>query len=197
MNLIKLLAKALGTTPDNIEYEEDNLYAYDDTEYVVGTYDDILDYYVDTCTYNYEDGYFDDDINLCQLKNYVNKDRLCKYFVKDIKNYFEELFDDEEVIEYAREYGLIDEDQEPSDSKIEWLRKKLPTYLIGEYGDNPIKFYCEDTNLGELIQGNQIVRYDLIDCERYFEDYFKEYVAKRMFKLGNDTYAIERDDMAY
>jgi hypothetical protein len=43
MNLIKLLAKALGTTPDNIEYEEDNLYAYDDTEYVVGTYDDILD----------------------------------------------------------------------------------------------------------------------------------------------------------
>lgn len=197
MNLIKLLAKALNTTPGNIEYEGGNLYVYGNTEYVVGTYDEILDFYVDSCQYNYEDGYFDDELNLCQLKKYVAKYNLSKYFVKDIKNYFNELFDDEEVIDFAREYGLIDEDQKPSDSKIEWLRKKLPLYLIAKYADNPIKFYCEDTNLGELIYGNEIVRYDLIDSKRYFKDCFKEDVAKRMFKLDNDTYAIEKEDMAY
>lgn len=196
MNVIKLLAKALGTAPDNIEYEGDNLYAYGDTEYVVGTYDGILDYYVDTCQYNYEDGY-DDGLTLIGLKEYVDKGRLKKYFVEDIKNYFKELFDDEVVIDYAREYGLIDEDQEPSDSKIEWLRKKLPSYLIAKYGDNPIKFYCEDTNLGDLIQSDQIIKYNLANTARYFEDYFKEYIAGSMFKIGNGVYAIEREDMSH
>ena len=157
----ELLAQYLGVDESELEEVDENLFVYDDAEYLVLD-DTEADEEFDTCVRNFWDdmgldgvaSYFKEWV----LENAIDESELEDYVREDISDYYYEL-EDEEVADEAVEEGIVESEEVYDKNSDEWspelrddvnfddLREKLIDLKFE--GIESYSEYLQDMGFGE------------------------------------------------